>query len=253
MTGVQTCALPISFVSLPFSFESESRKSIALESSLALQPFTNTLLTIPNDKMLEESGKDLPMQLALQKANTVLNNCLAGLMDLIDHSTMMHIDLSYLLNAIRSGHGIYISKGAGTGPDRVQQAIKDALGNPVFSEEQFQLSKEAIVKIRGNVSVQEVDAVCQEIRQRTSSNIEIMPIIANSDESNEAITISLLLNGLGATPMSYPISWIAPQAPEKKLAMAIPSEPMDAGYPSTEDELEIPAFIRKGYNLKNRD
>jgi cell division protein FtsZ len=243
----------ISFVSLPFSFESESRKSIAYESSLALQPFTNTLLTIPNDKMLEKSGKDLPMHLALQKADAVMINCLAGLMDLIDHSTMMHIDLSYILNAVQSGDGIYISKGTGAGPDRVQQAVNDVLGSSIFSAEQFQLSKEAILKITGNVSAQEVDTACHEIRQRTSPEIEITPIIADPGDLHGTITISLLLNGLGATPMSYPISWMVPHAKEKSLSMAVPTEVMDTGYSSAEDYLEIPAFIRKGYNLKNRD
>jgi cell division GTPase FtsZ len=203
--------------------------------------------------MLEKSGKDLPMHLALQKADAVLINCLAGLMDLIDHSTMMHIDLSYILNAVQSGDGIYISKGTGAGSDRVQQAVNDVLGSSIFSAEQFQLSKEAILKISGNVSIHEVDAACQEIRQRTSPEIEITPIVADPGDLHGTITISLLLNGLGATPMSYPISWMVPHAKEKSLSMAVPTEVMDTGYSSAEDELEIPAFIRKGYNLKNRD
>jgi cell division protein FtsZ len=237
----------ISFVSLPFSFESDIRKSNAYDTTATLQKFTDTLTTIPNDKLLTQAGSDTRISQAFQMANTPLKRFLSGLFDLIDHSASMHIDLSYVINALQSRQGIAIITGEGKGPNRILNAVSNAFDVPMVDSDQFSSADHILLKITGDLTFDEAYSAVGLLEDRFPSNPSITPILA-SKEMGQKITTSLLLTGIGATPISYPFAWSENHLSESSQISSKnnSADPFsEAQTDEFHDILEIPAFIRK--------
>lgn len=243
----------ISFVTLPFSFESENRVSTAYEGTMNLQPYTNTLITIPNDKILSLSDKETPMVEALGMADTVLINSILGLSDLINNSGAMNIDISYILRELKRSNGIFISRGIGNGNARVINAIQDALRNPLINAEPIQNAGGVIIKFNGNLSINEINNALEYLREETFAGIEITPIIEESSSDDAHVMVSIMLTGLGATPISQ---LFTPEHQEqtanrkKGIGKEEPAVESIISEQQYDDILEVPAFLRKGYNLE---
>jgi len=240
----------ISFVALPFSFESDARKANAYEATLALQPYTNTLITIPNDKLLLSSEKAIPIVEAFKNANSILRKYLSGLLDLIDHTGIMHIDLSYIINAFNSQDGVFISRGEGKGSEAIEAALEDAFNIPLLESEQFKQTNDIVMKLSGNISVHDTKKAISILHEKISSHVDITPIIA-SNELHGNSSVSLLLSGIGALPISYPSSWSKKPRPERYIEIhdnKKASEKDELQIEQFQDILEVPAFLRKAHN-----
>lgn len=241
----------ISFVTLPFSFESEKRVLTANEATMNLRPFTNTLITIPNDRILLLSDGKMPMTDALAMADAILLNSILGLRDLVNNSGAMNIDMSYILRELNRSRGAYISRGSGQGEHRIQSAINNAMETDLISANPTRNAQAVIVKFSGNLSVREVNQALDLLRENTNPDIQITPIIDEKDASDGVLTVSIMITGLGATPI--PVQFIHKQLEQQEEAALIENDlskqnqDMIAEH-QFDDDLEIPAFLRKGYN-----
>lgn len=244
----------ISFVTMPFGFETEKRRTVAYESAIHLQPFTETLITVPNDKMLSPAEKSLSLEAALRMPDSLLSNYILGLIDLISCNDTMHIDLSYILAAFHATAGVYITRGSAAGPQRIQSSIEQALHHPMLEGEHIQNAQNVVIKFTGDIDSQEIDQAFDILRDAVSEHAEIMPIVASGTEANRSnLNVSILLTGLGATPVAVPEIWLSDGSSVSHLedgsSLVDISIAEDASY---EDTLEVPAFIRRGYNLGKR-
>lgn len=237
----------ISFVSLPFSFESDIRKSNAYDATTALQKFTDTLITIPNDRLLSQAEADTSLSHAFQMANTPLKRFLSGLFDLIDHSSSMHIDLSYVIHALQSHQGIAIITGEGVGHNRIPDAVTNAFHLPLVDSDQLFSADQILLKMTGDLSIEEVYSAVSLLEEKFPAKPSITPILA-AKEMGPIINTSLLLTGIGATAISYPFSWSKNHLSESNQ-ISSHDQSIDSNPNSLTDEyhdiLEIPAFIRK--------
>ena len=242
----------ISFVSLPFSFESDMRKTTAYESTIALQQFTDTLITLPNDKLLSQGNSGIPLTTALHLANIPLQKFIAGLFDLIDHTGAMHVDLSYVNDALLAQQGMFITTGSSNSPDRISSALDNALNIPFIDAAQFETTSHVVMKLTGNITVEETHTAIAQTQERFPSQPRVTPIIASNDASQQ-LSISLLVSGIGATAVSYPSSWVETRV-EKRTALPHTSshsikEP-DQQPHDFHDILEVPAYIRNENNRR---
>jgi len=243
----------ISFVSLPFSFESELRKTVAFQATIALQEFTDTLITIPNDKLIAQSTGDNNISGAFEKANLPLRKFILGLFDLIDHTGSMHIDLSYVNDALRARNGMFITTGKASGPDRVSLALENALDIPFLDTTQFGNTNQVILKMTGNTSVEEAQSAIACLQEKFPAEPHITPILAACDRDPH-LTLSLLVNGIGATPVSYPISWSDKKDGKRFPQSNTPNHAWSGKNQKKQefqDILEVPAFMRnQKYRMK---
>jgi len=95
----------LAFVTLPFEFESQSRKHLAFESAAIIQQFTNTLITIPNERLFSVFDTSTPLMAALGYTDDILINAVNGLVRLMDPSTAMGVDLSHIIRFIKNIRG----------------------------------------------------------------------------------------------------------------------------------------------------
>lgn len=247
--------LSISVVSLPFSFESGKRSKHALEYAFRLQPFTDTLITIPNDRLLDEAISSQPLSMALASSDDYLIKSIQALSGLVNPGSTMGIDFSHIIRLITTKGGTYISLGFGEGSSRVIQALDQALNHPLVGDVSLSESAGIVIKLRGKLSLAELNKGVAYMRSKISPETEIIPVVSEETLPNGRVEAFVLAAGIGAVPINagYPMDNTADYG-EEELPV-IQSEPIGQfDYASAENDmerLEVPAFIRKGYNVAN--
>ena len=245
--------LAISIVTLPFSFEAEKRKSIAYEATINLQPFTNTLITIPNDRLVDLAAPHTPLKTALGMADDVLIKGIQGITGILNNHGLLNIDFSHISKLMKNGGGVYISIGYGQGAERIISAIQNALTHPLLEKPPIHQAQGIIIKLTGDLIINEINLAIDYLKEKVGEHTEIIPVIEQTETGGDQVMVSILLTGIGATPLLYQDDY------ERK-----PTELIEQGCVSVnsnenllysksldnyEDTLEVPAFLRKGYNL----
>jgi cell division protein FtsZ len=245
--------LTISIVTLPFSFEAEKRKSIAYEATINLQPFTNTLITIPNDRLLDLTAPNTPINAALGMADDILIKGIQGITGILNNHGLMNIDFSHISKLMKNGGGAYISIGYGQGNKRVVSAIQNALIHPLLEKTPIHQTHGIIIKITGDLKINEIDFAIAYLKEIAGEDTEILPVIEQREFSNGQVMVSVLLTGIGATPLLYQAEYKRKPTELSEKDHDLVNIEKDLVYSTSlndyEDELEVPAFLRKGYNL----
>ncbi len=245
--------LTISIVTLPFSFEAEKRKSIAYEATINLQPFTNTLITIPNDRIVKLAAPNTPIKTALGMADDILIKGIQGISEILSNHGLMNIDFSHISKLMKNEGGAYISIGYGQGNERVVSAIQNALIHPLLEKTPIHQARGIIIKLTGDLKINEIDFAITYLKEKVGEDTEILPVVEQRELSNGQVMVSVLLTGIGATPIIYqdvyqhkPVEFVEENFISVKNEENLEHSKSLKDY---ENELEVPAFLRKGYNL----
>jgi len=246
--GVMT----ISIVTVPFSFEAGKRRSNAHEAIAALQPFTDTLITIPNDYLIKIAIPETTLQAAFTLADDILLKGIQGVSEMLCTPGLLNMDFSHVLRLMKNGGGTYISIGRGEGKHRVTDAIENALSHPLLDEIQIQQAKGIIVKFNGDLSISELNQAMEYLHAKTSPDTEIIPAVNAEERLQGQVLVTLLATGIGGTAMEYTMDQVIRQkvvekAEEIHLEQEMPAFAFDPVEKQL-DDLEVPAFIRRGYN-----
>lgn len=246
----------MSFVTVPFSFEAGKRQQNAREAVARLQPYTDTLITIPNDRLLDLAGADATLQSAFGLSDDILIKGIQALSEMLGTPGLVDIDLSHVLRLIKNGGGTFISLGYGLGNSRAIQAIENALSHPLLEDIPINQAKGMIVKFSGAISVTEMQEAMRHLQSRTSPDTEILPALNSQERPDGQILVTMLATGIGATAIEYtPLPVENPAAlPCELEPAALPMDFCPHAFDPAEkdiDDLEVPAFIRRGYNQIN--
>ncbi len=247
----------ISIVSLPFSFEAVRRQSNAHEAISELQPFTDTLITIPNNRLLELATEETTLEAAFGMSDDVLLKGIQGISEMLSSPGLLDVDFSHVIRLMKNQGGTYISLGYGSGEDRAVQAIDQALSHPLLENIHIDQAKGILVKFSGNLSITELEHAMRYLQEHAAPETEIIPAVNTQNRIENQIMVTMLVTGIGATAIEYPVVEVV-RAEEKEemveipqedpaLALEIPSQSFDPAEKDL-DDLEVPAFIRKGYN-----
>lgn len=244
------------FVTVPFSFEAGKRQQNAREAVARLQPYTDTLITIPNDRLLNLAGADATLQSAFGLSDDILIKGIQALSEMLGTPGLVDIDLSHVLRLIKNGGGTFISLGYGLGNSRAIQAIENALSHPLLEDIPINQAKGMIVKFSGAISVTEMQEAMRHLQSRTSPDTEILPALNSQERPDGQILVTMLATGIGATAIEYtPLPVENPAAlPCELEPAALPMDFCPHAFDPAEkdiDDLEVPAFIRRGYNQIN--
>ncbi len=250
--GIMTVAV----VTLPFSFESGLRSFNAAEAVSRLRPFTDTLITIPNDRLVALVDDHTSLSTAFSMADDLLIRAIQGLSSIIRSEGILSVDISHVLRLMRQDGGCYISTGTAGGDGRVMNALHQALCHPLLEEIPLDHSAGLIVKFAGKISVFEIQEGIDYLRDQTSNEIEIITAVSEDDllASADQVQVMVLVTGIGGIGVQktdLKTAVVENTAMEEIREQAIPvsgSFPKVGFTPSepVPDELEVPAFIRKG-------
>jgi cell division protein FtsZ len=257
----------IAIVSTPFSFEVGRRQQNAREGLAKLRPYTDTLITVPNDRLLSLAQRDLTLDLAFRLADDVLRQGIQGITELVTQAGMINVDFAHVRQMMQMGGGSLLSIGYGEGNNKAHQAIERALHHPLLEAIPLEDATGIIANFTAgcDLTFQEVAEALSHLQDKTGNQADIIPGVINDPNMTNRVQVILIITGLGATPVdtqsqrqktvkaietpavmdtslpsSPPVQATAPAQPAPRPT----SSPAVEMMPSSVD-LDLPAFMRR--------
>ncbi len=263
-------AVTIAIVTRPFSFELGRRQRNAEEGLAKLKEYTDTLIVIPNDKLIEIAPRDLPLELAFTLADDVLRQGVQGISELVTETGLINVDFSHIKNVMTRGGGALMAIGTGSGPNKVQQAIEKALHHPLLDDIDLYSATGMIANFTGSssMSFKDVTDALHTLQQATGSHADIIPGIITDPRMEDRVQLILIVTGIGAKPEQNLTNSFEKEfeQPEEKNPIRKPMNqeiegPVSENYneiglssygnqPNITDNLSVPAFLRRRQNNK---
>ncbi len=241
----ETGALTIGVVTKPFRFEGLRRQKIAEDGIATLQERVDTLITIPNERLMQVVDKKTSITDAFKVADDVLRQGVQGISDLIVYPGLINLDFADV-KAIMSGQGAALMGiGFGTGDTRAADAARDAVASPLL-ETTIAGAKGILLNITGgsDLTLYEVNEAAQLVSESADKDAQIIfgTVIDEAMKGEVKITVIAtgftgqidVLGALAYEPQARPVS------ADRPVFSAAPRSPM----PVNLDDLDIPAFLR---------
>ena len=236
-------AVTVAIVTTPFSFEAGRRQQNARDGLARLRPFIDTLVTVPNDRLLQVAPRDLPLELAFRMADDVLRQGIQGITELITQPGLINVDFAHVRQMMQTGGGSLLSIGQGKGENKALQAIEHALHHPLLNSISLENVTGIIANFTGgsDLTFLEVADALTCLQEKTNNNADIIPGVITDERMEGRAQVILIITGLGATPVdSLPIRRMPQPVPEpvqqpimveRKPAMAPLQQPMRSAQP----------------------
>ncbi len=250
-------AVTVAIVTMPFSFEVGRRQQNARNGLAQLRQHTDTLITVPNDRLLQIAPRDLPLELSFRMADDVLRQGIQGISELITQTGMINVDFAHVRQLMQMGGGSLLAIGHGQGENRAQQAVDRALHHPLIESVSLENATGIIANFTAGQSltfVELTDALTH-LQQKTNNQADIIPGVITDDRMGDRAQVILVITGLGATPVETRPVAPRPQvaqpsaAPQEMMKPATRPQPQAATpvemIAPTITDLDIPAFMRR--------
>ncbi len=260
-------AVTIAVVSTPFSFEMGRRQKNAVLGLAKLRQFTDTLITVPNDRLLEVAPRDLPLEMAFKLADDVLRQGIGGISELLTENGLINVDFAHIRHVMSLGGGALMSVGTAEGEQKALKALENALTHPLLDEIDLQDAAGIIANFSGgeDLTFSEVTDTLAYLSQAAGENVEIIPGVINDSKLTNRAQVILIVTGLGAMPIEQAIPgaehWLAEfNAQEKVDEIKHHTQPVqitsgdrkffENNYSVSHAQinsidLDVPAFLRK--------
>ena len=243
----ETGALTIGVVTKPFRFEGLRRQKAAEEGIANLQSRVDTLITIPNERLMQVVNKKTPITDAFKVADDVLRQGVQGISDLILFPGLINLDFADV-KAIMSGQGqALMGIGFGTGDTRAADAARDAVASPLL-ETTIAGAKGILLNVTGgsDLTLYEVNEAAQLVSESADPDAQIIFGTVIDEHMKGEVKITVIATGftgqidvlgtLAYEPSARPVI-----SEQRQPAFTVGGRP--AG-PFNADDLDIPAFLR---------
>jgi len=260
-------AVTIAIVTSPFSFEMGRRQRNANQGLIDLAKHTDTLISIPNDRLLMVAPRDLPLEVAFRLADDVLRQAVQGITELITEPGMINVDFAHVRRLMKIGGGAFMSIGHGKGLTKAHNAVEQALDHPLLEEISIDQAAGIIANFTGgdDLTLYEVSEVLNELHARVGDQAEIVFGVSHDERMTGRAQVILVITGLGAPTLEEVMPGIVRRIdqatglePQPELQAVVeetkdefveqmqPLQAVPAGVPhSAPDNLDIPAFLRR--------
>ena len=196
--------LTVGIVTKPFSFEARTRMNNAQSGIDRLKEHVDTLIVIPNDKLLQIVDRRTSMEDALKKADEVLQQGVQGITDLINVPGLINLDFADVQTVMKDKGIAHIGIGTGEGDEKCLDAVKQAISSPLL-ETTIEGASHVIVNISGDVALLEANEAVSYIEELTGENCNIIFGAMIDDTMTEKVKITVIATGLdGETPAAIP-------------------------------------------------
>lgn len=223
--------LTVGVVTKPFSFEGKPRMNNALNGIAKLRENVDTLIVIPNDKLLQICDKRTSIPDALKKADEVLQQGVQGVTDLINKPGLINLDFADIQTVMRDKGIAHIGIGQGSGDNKAVDAIKTAMDSPLL-ETTVDGASDIIVNFSGNVGIVEAYDAITYLSEVAGEEANIIFGTVDNDMAGEDVSITIIATGLedvdrapGSSVLSSSIKKDGPKAPTFGDGLKNPSVP----------------------------
>jgi cell division protein FtsZ len=270
-------ALTVAVVTKPFPFEGKKRMEHAQRGIQQLSQVVDSLITIPNQKLLSVLGKGVTLLNAFKEANNILLGAVQGISELITKPGLINVDFADI-RTVMSEMGIaMMGTGAASGENRARLAAEAAISSPLLDDIQLSGARGVLVNITAgqDLSISEFEEVGEAIKEFTLEDATVIVGTVIDPSMTEELRVTLVATGLGkkeivsgkgmsGTRMAAPVfrnenkdfakqdrTVASRRAPAASSAQKRMLEPVEAGvdYPF----LDIPAFLRRRASIEGTE
>ena len=188
-------ALTVAVVTKPFRFESRTRMANALAGIDKLKENVDTMIVIPNDKLLEVVDRRTTMPEALKKADVVLQQGIQGITDLINVPSLINLDFADIQTVMKDKGIAHIGIGEGRGDDKALEAVKQAVASPLL-ETTIQGASHVIINISGDITLMDASDAADYVQELAGENANIIFGAMYDDTRSDEATITVIATGL---------------------------------------------------------
>ena len=189
--------LTVGVVTKPFRFEAKARMSNALSGIENLKASVDTLIVIPNDKLLEIVDRRTTMPDALKKADEVLQQAVQGITDLINVPGLINLDFADVQTVMTDKGIAHIGIGHAKGDDKAVEAVKQAVASPLL-ETTIEGATHVIINISGDISLIEANEAASYVQELAGDDANIIFGAMYDENAQDEATITVIATGLDA-------------------------------------------------------
>ncbi len=196
-------AVVIAIVTMPFSFEMNRRSQNAHEGIKRLQPYTHTLITVPNDRLLQVLPQDVSLDVAFRVADDVLRQGVQGIAELITRPGLINVDFAHVRNLMLKGGGAFMAIGLGEGAEKSTAAIHQALHHPLLEINSLENASGILVHFTGgeDLTLSEIGDSVAELRKSLSPEADLILGATTDPLMSNRTQVILIITGIGARPV----------------------------------------------------
>ncbi|GIP39684.1 cell division protein FtsZ [Paenibacillus sp. J31TS4] len=253
-------ALTVGVVTRPFTFEGRKRQAQAELGINALKEKVDTLIVIPNDRLLEIVDKKTPMIEAFREADNVLRQGVQGISDLIMVPGLINLDFADVKTIMTERGSALMGIGMGTGENRAAEAAKKAIMSPLL-ETSIEGARGVIMNITGgsNLSLYEVNEAAEIVIAASDPEVNVIFGAIIDENLKEEIKVTVIATGFETKPHT-PAPARKPMGQQQQQQVSEPAQQEAPKTPNirpfggqmSNDQLDIPTFLRnRGKNHLN--
>ena len=255
--------LTVAVVTKPFPFEGKKRMALAEQGIKELSEYVDSLITIPNEKLMDVLGKDVSLLDAFKAGNDVLLGAVQGIADLITRPGLINVDFADVRTVMSEMGMAMMGTGYASGADRARTAAQAAVASPLLESVDLAGARGILVNVTAgmDMSIGEFDEVGSTIKDFASDNATVVVGTVIDPEMSEGLRVTVVATGLASssdvhTSIEKPVTLVAPEGPNGEVDYTPLERPTvirnkkageryATGTDGNLDYLDIPAFLRR--------
>lgn len=212
--------LSVAVVTRPFGFEGKKRLSYASQGIEELAKHVDSLITIPNDKLLKVLGKGTPLLKAFEAANDVLLGSVRGIAELITNPGLINVDFADVKTVMSEMGTAMMGTGVGKGEDRAEEAAEQAIACPLLEDIDLSGARGILVNITAgpDFAIDEYETVGNAVRAFASENATVVVGTVIDMDMSDEIRVTVVATGIGTDKPD--ISLVKTDAPRSTSAVS---------------------------------
>ena len=253
--------LTVAVVTTPFPFEGKKRMDIADTGMEELKKYVDSLITIPNEKLLSVLGKQMTLLDAFKAANDVLLGAVQGIAELITRPGLINVDFADVRTVMSEMGMAMMGSGSAKGEDRAREAAERAVSSPLLDNVDLSGARGILVNVTAglDMSIGEFEEVGNTIKGFASENATVVVGTVIDPELSDELRVTVVATGLGRgeeVVAEQPVKLVVNKEPSENVEVdydrptVLRNKPKSEASKSASGEvnmeyLDIPAFLRR--------
>jgi cell division protein FtsZ len=233
-------AVVVSVVTLPFTFEMTRRAQNALQGVRALQPHSHTLITVPNDRLVQVAPRDISLEIAFRLADDILRQGVQGIAELVTQAGLINVDFAHVRNLMLRGGGALMAIGIGEGHSMARAAIRQALHHPLMAIDSLEGANGVLIHFTGgdDLTLHEVGEAVDDLRTSLSPEVDLILGATTDPAMTGRAQAILIVTGVGGEPAPT-----QERIPDTRTLTELAT--VETGSSIAQDDLDLPTFLRR--------
>ena len=226
--------LTVGVITKPFGFEARTRMTNALGGIEKLKEHVDTLIVIPNDKLLEIVDRRTTFPEALKKADEVLQQAVQGITDLINIPGVINLDFADISTDMKDKGVAHVGIGYGQGDDKANEAVKMAVGSPLL-ETTITGATDVLINVSGDITLMDANDAAQYVRDMVGDDVNIIFGALYDDVQPDYCSVTVIATGIDDANNSSTrlVSQMGGSFMKKTVSPVIPNTVKTAARPVT--------------------